>query len=318
MVPDTLGSCAITGTTGYIGGYLSHYLQDRGMQIIALRRTAPGEALSGNVVPFTLGQTVSPDVFDGVDTLIHCAYDFTVNRWEDIKRINVDGTLQLFEAAATAGVKNILFISTISSFAGCRSLYGKAKFLVEQAGERLGVRSIRPGLIFDNAEPGGIVGALNSLITRTAFIPLIGNGEQILYPCHIDDLAHTVYVLCTSGDLAELPQVITAASQTGLTFREILLRLASAKGKQIHFFPVPYNLVLFGLQALERIGVKSRLRSDSLISLLNQNTQVDFSGLDMLERQGCFFREILGQMDLELISHTILLERRAGGHRDEG
>jgi len=315
-VSDVLNRCAITGTTGYIGGYLSRYLQDRGMQIIALRRTAPGEALSGNVVPFTLGQTVSPDVFDGVDTLIHCAYDFTVNRWEDIKRINVDGTLQLFEAAATAGVKNMLFISTMSSFAGCRSLYGKAKFLVEQAGERLGVRSIRPGLIFDNAEPGGMVGALNSMITRTALIPLIGNGEQILYPCHIDDLAHMMYVLCTSADLAELPRVITAAAQTKLTFREILLRLASDKGKQIHFFPVPYNFVLFGLQALERMGVKSRLRGDSLISLLNQNTQVDFSGLNMLEKQGCFFRPFLGQIGPGTDSHTILLERRVGGHDD--
>jgi nucleoside-diphosphate-sugar epimerase len=291
MVPDILSSCAITGTTGYIGGYLSRYLKDQGMQIRELRRTALGEVLSGNVVPFTLGQTVSPGVFDGVDILIHCAYDFMVTRWEDIKRINVDGSLQLFEAAATAGVKNMLFISTMSSFAGCRSLYGKAKFLVEQAGERLGVRSIRPGLVFDNADPRGMVGALNALMTRTAFIPLIGNGEQILYPCHIDDLAHMVYVLCTSADLRELPQVITAAAQTGLTFREILLRLASAKGKQFHFFPVPYNLVLFGLQTLERMGVKSRLRSDSLISLLNQNPQVDFSGLNMLERQECFFRE---------------------------
>ena len=298
MVPDILSSCAITGTTGYIGGHLSRYLRDRGMQIIELRRTASGEALSGNVIRFTLGQTVSPGVFDGVDILIHCAYDFTVNRWEDIKRINVDGSLQLFEAAAAAGVKNTLFISTMSSFAGCRSLYGKAKFLVEQVAVRLGVRSIRPGLVFDDAEPGGMVGALNSLITHTALIPLIGNGEQILYPCHIDDLAHMIYVLCTSTDLTELPQAITAASQTGLAFREILLHLASARGKRIHFFPVPYNFALFGLQTLERMGVKSRLRSDSLVGFLNQNTQVDFSGLDMLERQGCFFREFLGHLSL--------------------
>ena len=295
MVPDVLSRCAITGTTGYIGGYLTRYLQDRGMQIRQLRRTSPGEALSGNVVPFTLGQTVSPGTFDDVDILIHCAYDFTVNKWDDIKLINVNGALQLFEAAAAAGIKNMLFISTMSAFAGCRSLYGKAKFLVEQAGERLGVRSIRPGLVFDNAEPRGMVGALNSLITHTTLIPLIGNGEQILYPCHIDDLAHMMYVLCTSADLKGIPQVITAAAQTGLSFREILLRLASVKGKHIHFFPVPYNLALFGLQTLEKMGVKSRLRSDSLISLLNQNTQVDFSGLHMLERQGCFFREFLGK-----------------------
>src|SRR5437588_10251254 len=116
MDSHNASSCAITGTTGYIGGYLLRYLQARGMHIRELRRTAPGEVLPGNVVPFTLGQPVSPGVFDGMDILIHCAYDFTVTKWEDIKQINVDGTLQLFEAAATAGIKNMLFISTISAF----------------------------------------------------------------------------------------------------------------------------------------------------------------------------------------------------------
>src|SRR4051794_5617602 len=114
MSADNISNYAITGTTGYIGEYLSRYLQDRGMHIRELRRMRAGEALSGNVVPFSLGQPISPDVFDGVDILIHCAYDFTVTSWEDIKRINVDGTVKLFEAAATASVKTLLFISTIS------------------------------------------------------------------------------------------------------------------------------------------------------------------------------------------------------------
>jgi nucleoside-diphosphate-sugar epimerase len=59
--------CAITGSSGYIGGYLSRYLQERGMSIRELRRTAPAQALSAEVVPLTLGQTVSAEVFEGVD-----------------------------------------------------------------------------------------------------------------------------------------------------------------------------------------------------------------------------------------------------------
>src|SRR5439155_11439135 len=83
MLSDGLSSCAITGASGYIGGYLACYLQERGMHMIALSRTAPREALAAKVVPFTLGQTVAPGVFEGVDILIHCAYDFTVNRWDE-------------------------------------------------------------------------------------------------------------------------------------------------------------------------------------------------------------------------------------------
>jgi hypothetical protein len=43
MAPDMLSSCAITGTTGYIGGYLSPYLQDRGMHIRELTGSRSGK-----------------------------------------------------------------------------------------------------------------------------------------------------------------------------------------------------------------------------------------------------------------------------------
>ncbi len=65
--------------------------------------------------------------------------------------------------------------------------------------------------------------------------------------------------------------------------------------RQQQVFPVPYNFVLFGLQILEKMGVKSRVYSDSLISLLNQDMQVDFSALHMLEGYGCFFRKFLSR-----------------------
>lgn len=79
MQPESFSRCAITGASGYIGGYLARSLHERGMHIIALGRTAPPEALAAQLVPFTLGQAVAPQVFEDVDILIHCAYDFQLN-----------------------------------------------------------------------------------------------------------------------------------------------------------------------------------------------------------------------------------------------
>ena len=52
--------------------------------------------------------------------------------------------------------------------------------------------------------------------------------------------------------------------------------MVQANGKNPVFIPIPYTLVLGGLKFLEAIGLKLRIRSDSLISMLNANDHPDF------------------------------------------
>lgn len=275
---DRVTRCAITGASGYIGSHITSHLADQGMEIVELSRRAQPSYAHAQLVPFTLGDHLSPETLVGVDALVHCSYDFTVHTWDDIKRVNVDGSARLLESAARAGVRTVVVISTISAFAGCRSLYGRAKLLIEHETVRHGGYVIRPGLVYDDSAPRGIVGSLAAVIRRSPFVPLIGNGEQVLYPCHVDDLAHLVRVLLATRPIVPAP--IVAASRGGMTFREILMAMGRAQGKYVRFIPIPYTPVLAGLKLAEAIGMRSRLRSDSLISLMNQDAHVDFSSLD--------------------------------------
>ena len=110
-----------------MGGRLKAHLQRRGWRIIEwTRQPAPGS----NGVPFQLGQTIDPHSLTGVGALVHCAYDFAPSRWKEIETINITGSERLFQAARAAGVAKIVCISSLSAFAGCRSLYGKAKLRV--------------------------------------------------------------------------------------------------------------------------------------------------------------------------------------------
>lgn len=272
---------AVTGASGYVGSRIARQLRGNSLRVIELNRRPSG----GDARAFILGEPVRPETLAGIDALVHCAYDFTAAKWRDIERSNVGGSLELLAAARAAGVKKIIFISTLSAFPGCVSRYGRAKLMVE---ERAGPGAIivRPGLVHDEAGPGGVVGALGRLAARLPVVPMVGAGRQILHACHSEDLSKLIHFLCVNETAT--PGPIPAACKTGWRFRDILRAMAAAKGRKPLFVPVPSALLLAALRTVELFGFKSRLRSDSLVSLNNQNPAVDFAPL---EATGITFRD---------------------------
>ncbi|HEU5075117.1 MAG TPA: NAD-dependent epimerase/dehydratase family protein, partial [Polyangiaceae bacterium] len=96
------GVCAVTGSNGYVGSCIKGFLATRGWDILEVtRRPKPGT----RSVAFQLGADVAPASLEGVDALVHCAYDFKPLHWDDIHAVNVSGTEKLFAAARAAGVE---------------------------------------------------------------------------------------------------------------------------------------------------------------------------------------------------------------------
>lgn len=273
--------CAITGAGGYIGAAIAKRLQSNEIEIVEFNRRGVPSRHESRAVAFQLGADLPPQAFAGVDVLIHCAYDFAANSWKEIRQINVEGTRRLLAAAHAGGVRRIILISTISAFPDCKSLYGRAKLEIEQDAARHQVAIVRPGLVYDSNAPRGVVGALARVIDLSPVVPLVAGGKQVLYPCHVDDLTSLIFALCMR-DVIPTGIPIIAASSHGMTFREILAEMARDKGKSPLFVPFPATPLLVALRAAEAVGVRTRLRSDSLVSLLNQSTSVDFSTLAMV------------------------------------
>ena len=146
--------CAITGSNGYVGSCVKNHFAANGWEIMELTRRPKPET---RAVKFQLGGEVSPAALAGVDALVHCAYDFKPLRMEDIRAVNVDGSRKILAAARAAGIPKIIFISSISAFDGCRSLYGKAKLEIEKIALAQGALVIRPGLVYGD-DSGGMFG----------------------------------------------------------------------------------------------------------------------------------------------------------------
>jgi nucleoside-diphosphate-sugar epimerase len=265
--------CAITGGNGYVGGCVKDYFAARGWEIFELvRRPKPG----ARAFQFQLGDDLSPELLSGVSALVHCAYDFTPLTWDEIVAINVEGSKKVIKTAKEANVPKIIFVSSISAFDDCRSLYGKAKLEIEKFALANGALVVRPGLVYGGAA-GGMFGKVSEKVRKSSIVPLIGSGTQIQYLVHNEDLSAYIEKFA-SGQVPLPPRLLTAANEQPWQFKQLILEITRAQGKTPTFIPLPWRLIWLVIRCAEVFGVKLNFRSDSLVSLVYQNPKPDFSG----------------------------------------
>jgi hypothetical protein len=271
--------CAVTGATGYLGSRISEYFGTRGWTIFEFTRRPTPSLTPGRVtVPFRLDSPIDHRVFvdNGIRVVIHCAYDFRPVKWEDIRRVNVEGSARVLRAAKEAGVDRIIFISSISAFDGCSSLYGKAKLEIEKVAAEVGAFIIRPGLVYGSRGSGGMFGSLKQLAAKSVVIPLIGSGKYMQYLVHEDDLCELLLKI-SCGEMKVPPIPIVAASPHGWQLRNLLQVLGNTQHACVKFLPIPWRVIWLGLKISELFGIATPFRSDSVISLVRQNPKPDFS-----------------------------------------
>lgn len=268
--------CAITGASGYVGSRLMEYLA-RKLDVVPIsRRPAPGR------IPWDMGKPadISRELRERkVGVLVHAAWDFGHPSARENERVNVEGSLRLFESAAKAGVERIVFISTISAFRGARSMYGQSKLRVEDLVlARSGV-VVRPGLVWGEG-PGGMFGSLAEQVAQKKVIPLIGSGRYPQYLVHEDDLAEAL-LRAARGDW-KCDAAVTVAHPRPWLLRDLVHSIAERQGRKVNLLPVPWPAVYGPLKVAEMAGVRLGFRSDSVLSLVFQNPSPDFALADQL------------------------------------
>jgi nucleoside-diphosphate-sugar epimerase len=224
---------------------------------------------------FQLGADISPPALAGVTALVHCAYDFRPLRRAEIRAVNVEGTRKLLSAGRAAGIGKIVCLSSISAYDGCRSLYGQAKLEIEKIALDQGALVIRPGLVYGGG-PGGMFGRLVGQVRQSSVLPIFGDGSQIQFLVHNEDLAAFIEKFA-AGKITAGPALLSAAHAEPWPFKQLLLEIARRLGKKIRFVPLPWRLVWAGLKSAETCGLRLNFRSDSLVSLMHQNPNPDFS-----------------------------------------
>jgi predicted dehydrogenase/nucleoside-diphosphate-sugar epimerase len=110
---------AVTGGTGFLGRATLDELLRRGAapRSLSRRQPSPWERAAGvDYAVADLSRPLPPGVFEGMEAVIHCAAA-TAGGWEEHRRHSVDATEHVLRAAAAAGVRRVVHVSSTAVLA---------------------------------------------------------------------------------------------------------------------------------------------------------------------------------------------------------
>jgi predicted dehydrogenase/nucleoside-diphosphate-sugar epimerase len=236
---------AISGGTGFLGKTVARTLIERGIGVRVLARRAP---VAWELVPgveyraVDLGGAVEPDALAGTEVLIHAAAE-TSGGWEEHQRNSIDATERVLRAAAAAGVRHVVHVSSLAVLARPRAglidestplepdsrgsgpyVWGKleSERRAVELGAELGlaVKVVRPGAIVDYAafDPPGRLGKQ----VGPMFVAVGAPGDRL----GVVELRFCADVLAWMTDRFEdAPKVLNLLAPELPTKRELVLRL---------------------------------------------------------------------------------------------
>ena len=230
---------AITGGSGFVGRHLAERFDDA---VVISRR---------NGVEITDVDALAA-AFEGCDAVAHCA---GINREigdQTFRRVHVEGTRAVVEAARRAGVRRIVMVSFLRARPDCGSGYHESKWEAEEIVRGSGIPHtiLKSGMIYG---PGDhMVDHVTRAVRTLPLFWTVGYRERTARPVPIDD-AVDVLVAALEGRIPDPTVAVMGVDE--VTLGEAIRRIARVAGRRPAFLPVPVWTVRVLAQLTEWIMV---------------------------------------------------------------
>lgn len=273
----------VTGAGGFIGRAVCAELAKRGDRVIPAVRSPRGlqnEIVTGDIGPHTDWTAA----LDGADAVVHLAArvhvmrDTEANPLQAFRAVNTLGTLHLAEQAAAAGVKRLIYLSSIKvNGEGSRvpyretdtpapeDAYAVSKWEAEQGLREIAARTglevviLRPPLVYGPGVKANFLSLMNA-VEKGLPLPfgLIRNRRSLLY---LGNLVDAIRVCIEHPAAANKTYLLSDGEDVSTT--ELIRRLAKAMNRPARLLPIPPVL----LTALARLFGRHKELSRLLGSL---------------------------------------------------
>jgi nucleoside-diphosphate-sugar epimerase len=273
----------VTGATGFVGKRVCSLLAERGFAVRAAVRAAPAEAPAaveweavGEIGPSTKWS----QALAGIGCVIHLAArvhemkDRASDPLASHREVNVHGTTCLARAAAAAGVKRLVFMSTVKVLGDARSTpyrdtdapapadpYGQSKWEAEQALAEIAAQTglevviLRPPLVYGPGVRANFF-RLMELVFRGVPLPLgaVTNRRSLAFVGNLADA-----VLATSMHPAAAGESFLVSDGEDLATPELIRRIAAAFDRVPRLLDVPPALIRTTARVLGKTATAERL-----------------------------------------------------------
>lgn len=237
VTPEGVGPvCLVTGGNGYVGKHLVRRLLELGcgVRVLDLAPYDRDPRVTSFVGDVRRMRDVGP-ACEGVDTVFHTAAvinTLTLAR-PSVRRhvygVNVGGTEVVIRACKAAGVKRLVFTSSITVAVdrpvrgadetapyvgndGLRDLYSQTKSraerLVLEAHDENGLRTaaVRPGGVWGPGEGAIVVQDFLEHLARGDFKAMIGDGTSVTDNVHVDSVVDAHFLVAQK--LTDEPRLV--------------------------------------------------------------------------------------------------------------
>jgi len=265
----------VTGAGGFIGLPFTERLLLAGAEVRATVRR-DSAALGGLAGRGRLRQVVVGDIgaatdwsdaLAGAEAVVHLAarvHVMSPSQRDPLERyaeINRDATLRLAEAAARAGVKRLVFVSSAKAEDGSGDPYSRSKAdaerLLRDASGGLGLECVivRPPLVYG---PGVRANFLRLMRLVDSGVPLpfggIDNRRSFVFVGNLADALHA----CIDHPRAA-GQTFAVSDGEDVSTPELVRRIARALDRPVRLFPIPIPLLALAGRLTGQAQAVSRL-----------------------------------------------------------
>jgi nucleoside-diphosphate-sugar epimerase len=283
VAPAVPARVFVTGGSGFIGRALIGRLRELGAH-------AGGVDLHPDpTIDVVAGSTNDPSpwvhLLKGVDAIIHTAAIVSnVASHDDAWTVNVLGTRRTIEAAAAAGARRLVHLSSIMaygfdypdevdetypvrvngfSYTDSR-VNSEAVVMTAHAAGEIDATVVRPG---DVIGPGSIWVREPIEMARKGRMVLPAGGAGGLTPIYLDNLVDGI--LLTLSNPAASGQVFTLTDGYGVPCHDYFGRLAELAGGQARALPTPVAVAVSRMAGgfMRRLGQKNELNAATMLML---------------------------------------------------
>ena len=220
----------LTGATGFLGRHIADILVEGGHYVRPVSRS------HGINFCTMLAPEAWLPLLDGVDAVINCVGIIGENRTQRFETIHTLAPIALFKACKLEGIRRVIQISAIGTDNNAFTSYHLSKLAADNMLRNLDLDSfiLRPSLIYGK---GGTSTAMLMRLARFPLIPAVGDGNQLLQPIHVGDVAAIVKNALTEKNTRQTLDIVGSEIISYTSWLQTLRQAQGLRPAQVIHIP---------------------------------------------------------------------------------